>query len=81
METSKFEKFIREGFALSTLVTKAGNLFGGMLVMLCLLYSLFISCGIFFGVQLSVMLTSTQIYPAKARDIINWRGNVNPPTL
>ena len=71
-EKSDTKKIIREGFALSTLVSMAGDLFGGILLMLYMVYSLLISCGMFFGAGLLVVFTSSQTSVPKGMDRFCW---------
>ena len=73
LEASKsdMKKIIRDGFALSTLVSMVGDLFGGMLFMIYLMYSLLISCGILIGSGLLVAFTSPKNICAYGRGQIS----------
>ena len=68
------KKIIREGFVLSNLVSMVGDLFGGLIVMMYMVYTLLISCGLFFGAGLLVRFTSSYISLPRVRDRFHLRG-------
>ena len=66
---------------LSTLVSMVGNLFGGMLFLMYLVYSLLISCGLFFGAGLLLVFTSSQLSVPRVRYGHHCRGNCEMETI
>ena len=83
LEASKCDrmKIIKEGFMLSTLVSMVGDLFGGMLFLMYLVYSLLISCGLFFGAGLLLVFTSSQLSVPRVRYGHHCRGNCEMETI